>query len=113
MRLQIKSGPGAARVHGLTSPMALAAVIATFTMDRHGYPAMITAGLDGKHMVGSLHYVGCAIDMRISHIPYGEREAIRLELAADLGDDYDVVLEGDHWHIEFQPKTPYSSPSGV
>lgn len=108
MRLQIKSGAGAARVHGLTTPMVLAAFIAACVMDRHGVSAVITAGLDGKHMTGSLHYVGCAIDMRISDIPVESRETVRAELKADLGDDYDVVFEGDHIHVEFQPKTPYT-----
>lgn len=109
MRLQIKSGPGAARVSGLRPELVLAAVSALCVLDRHGgYSTVITAGLDGKHAAGSLHYVGLAFDLRCSGVPEEKRAAVLRDLQEDLGADYDVIYEVDHWHVEFQPKQPYT-----
>lgn len=105
--LRIKSGTGAARVHGLQTPMILAAIVCNDIMGKRGVDATITAGLDGKHMAGSLHYVGCAFDLRHNMLSVADQEAVRLEIKDALGDDYDVVVEGDHIHLEFQPKAPY------
>ena len=54
--------------------------------------------------VGSLHYAGCAVDLRF---PPDNAAGLKAALAEALGGDYDVVLEADHIHVEFQPKTPY------
>lgn len=34
-----------------------------------------------------------------------QRESVRLALQKALGPTFDVVLESDHFHVEFQPKT--------
>ena len=69
----------------------------------------ITSANDGQHMQGSLHYKNRAYDIRTKNIvgiiefPLAARSwAERIQVA--LGDDYDVVLEKDHIHVEFQPK---------
>ncbi|MBW8034137.1 MAG: hypothetical protein FVQ79_00265 [Planctomycetes bacterium] len=76
---------------------------------------ILTAGVDGKHGHGSLHYVGLAIDLRIRNLLAGWEltpelvevaEAIQIKLQNRLGFEYDVVLESNHFHIEFQPKEP-------
>lgn len=70
-----------------------------------GYPVTtLTAGVDGSHSNGSLHYVGCAVDFRTRHIEIDKLPALRAELGRRLGAEYDVVLEKDHIHVEFQPK---------
>ena len=65
----------------------------------------ITSANDSTHMQGSLHYMNRAFDIRINNILGGIEEAkkwvIRAQLA--LGDNYDVILEKDHVHVEFQP----------
>jgi len=67
----------------------------------------ITSAADGKHMAKSLHYVNRAFDVRIRNI-VGDIDAEAAlwceRLRSTLGKDYDVVLEGDHIHIEFDPK---------
>lgn len=65
-----------------------------------GGSLVVTSVSDGKHSAGSLHYVGLAADLRLPADPPGFVGRLR----AALGDEYDVVLEGDHIHIEFQPK---------
>lgn len=54
----------------------------------------------------SLHPKGYAFDLRIWDFPtLADQEALVEEIALALGDEYDVVLESDHIHIEFDPAT--------
>lgn len=63
--------------------------------------------MDGKHKRGSRHYVGLAADLRIWYIrfPFHPEDFAR-ELREDLGKHYDVILEKDHIHLEYDPKYP-------
>lgn len=61
----------------------------------------ITSGTDGKHMVGSRHYIGQALDFRISNLTTAQVESLRKALSIRLGPHYDVILESDHLHVEF------------
>ena len=69
-----------------------------------GREVVITEVTGGKHGTGSLHYVGAAIDVRIRDLSKILVSRIVLQLRECLGENYDVVLETDHIHIEFQPK---------
>ncbi len=69
-----------------------------------GYDCIVTSTTDGKHMVGSKHYIGYAGDLRRRHVKDGDIELIDEKLKTELGNDYDVVLESDHWHVEYDPK---------
>ena len=82
--------------------MFKAAVIADGVYNKFGAELVITAGTDGKHMEGSLHYKGRALDFRTWNLNGKEKE-VAAELKKELGDSYDVVLEGDHIHCEFDP----------
>ena len=69
----------------------------------------VTSANDGRHKKGSLHYKNRAYDIRIKNIvgilefPLVARTwAERMQVA--LGDDYDVVLEEDHIHVEYDPE---------
>jgi hypothetical protein len=85
--------------------MVLAAQIAESIYLMHGAPKLvITSALEGRHKEGSRHYSGYALDLRIWDIPHGHVPMIVSELKAALGADYDVVLEADHIHVEFDPK---------
>lgn len=60
---------------------------------------------DGVHGKDSLHYKARAIDLRIRDVEH-PRVGVFCKMARNLlGEDYDVVLEGDHIHIEYDPKT--------
>lgn len=66
---------------------------------------VITSVLDGKHMKGSKHYRGLAIDVRIYDKPKDEVHRFYYTLTYDSNlKDYDIVLEKDHIHIEYDPK---------
>lgn len=68
-----------------------------------GRDAVITSGREGTHMDGSLHYEGAAIDLRIWYMLPGKQREYADVLAEVLGDDFDVVLESNHIHVEYDP----------
>ena len=70
-----------------------------------GYVPVITSKEDGTHMPGSLHYKKRAFDWRTRDVPPAERPPLRDVLQRSLGPDWDVVLEKDHLHTEYDPKT--------
>lgn len=84
--------------------MAVALIAAERVMDSLGVACVITSAADGTHKQNSLHYVGKAFDLRTRDLLQGHAEAAREKLAAALGDQFDVVLESDHIHVEFDPK---------
>ena len=70
-----------------------------------GIPELvITSMRDGKHKEGSKHYVGDAFDCRVWTIPEGQRVKVIGEIKIALGKEYDCLFEGDHYHIEYDPK---------
>ena len=64
----------------------------------------ITSGSDGTHMTGSLHSKGNAIDYRTSHLTSEQRSKVAAACKEALGENFDVVLESDHLHVEYDPK---------
>jgi hypothetical protein len=72
--------------------------------DNKGVDLMITSALDSdKHMFGSLHYLGAALDIRSQHIDFADE--LFNTIAELLPSGYDCVNERTHYHIEWQPKT--------
>ena len=61
---------------------------------------VITSTYEGNHSAGTLHYANLAIDIRR---PKDERTKIHEGLRRILDDNYDIVFEGTHIHIEFDP----------
>ena len=80
-----------------------AAIITEAVLKKFGSELVLTSVCDGKHMEDSLHYQGCAFDVRTWWIAGRELQVVR-ELKEALGPDYDVVLEKDHIHIEYDVK---------
>jgi hypothetical protein len=93
------------RVYGIRPEMVLALVAADRVWQRHGSELVVTSAMDGTHSRGSLHYAGCAADLRTWHLD--DIEAAAQELREALGEDFDVVVEASHVHLEFQPKAAY------
>lgn len=104
MSLAIKPG---ARVQGLTGEIRLGLSVAEGVYAEANTLCVVTCGVDGKHMAASKHYSGNAVDLRINNLPAtSPPQAIVNKIKERISPDYDVVLEGDHIHLEYDPKTP-------
>jgi hypothetical protein len=62
--------------------------------------AVITSTYEGTHSPGSLHYANLAIDLRLSSNPSKMLELLK----RSIDSNYDIILETDHFHIEYDPK---------
>lgn len=62
---------------------------------------VITSTYEGNHGAGSLHYANQAYDVRLS---YANQANIFKHIKEGLGNDFDVVWEENHIHIEYDPK---------
>ncbi|HQK28460.1 MAG TPA: hypothetical protein PLC85_11090 [Smithellaceae bacterium] len=69
-----------------------------------GKEIVITSLIDGVHSKNSRHYSGNAFDMRVWIYTDSQRSQITKRLKSELGRDFDVIDEGDHIHIEYDPK---------
>ena len=105
----MKLKPGV-QVGGLQPVMMIALLAAhkAITMECSA-ELLITSAGDGRHSSRSKHYLGLAIDLRSKHLHPDEKEQVLAELRQALGDQFDVLLEGqgtpnEHFHIEFDPK---------
>lgn len=81
-----------------------AAVIVEAVLKTFGVELVITSCKDGKHMPTSLHYKGLAFDARSRELSPAFQTQAAEEMRKRLGPDYDVVLEKDHFHIEYDKK---------
>jgi hypothetical protein len=66
--------------------------------------AFITSGNDSTHKTGSKHYQNRAIDLRTRGMAVEKVKAIHADLVKLYGRDFDVILEKDHIHLEYDPK---------
>lgn len=100
--MRIKAGVD---LRGLVPQMALAAfVVEGVYVEVSGEQAVITSGADSKHGEKSLHPFGRALDFRTRHVSAGLMPKIVAKIKDCLGGQFDVVLESDHLHVEFDPK---------
>lgn len=92
------------KLFGLKSETLAAMIAVDGAYNDLGHDLVITSVRDGQHSRTSLHYVGYAFDCRIHGInPERLSELVQL-IRESLTDEFDVILEKDHIHIEFQPK---------
>ena len=92
-------------LRGLKPQMAIAYTIICAAYQRHGaQPCVITSASDGTHGPNSLHYQGLALDLRTKSVIPAMLSLIVRDLKRDLGDQFDVVEEPDHLHVEYDVK---------
>ena len=78
---------------------------AEYVFGRYNITPTITSAMDGTHMANSKHYTGDALDWRIwESNAAGLTDTIVDEMRYYLGSDYDVILESNHIHVEYDPK---------
>lgn len=107
--LRLKEG---VTLTGIRPELLIGMIVAEGVYRYYSYELVVTCVTDGKHSRQSLHYSGCAVDLRTWDIPKAVCTSIVDKLNFCLGQDYDVILElqdggnPSHIHIEYQPKTP-------
>ena len=89
-------------LRGLSPQMAIAYTIACRCYGQ--YDCVITSANDSKHGPNSLHYKGQALDLRTRHLNGQGLQAVYHKLKESLGEQFDVVLESDHIHLEYDVK---------
>jgi hypothetical protein len=90
------------RVLGIRPEVVLALMIARDVYESFGAhdSFVITSAVEGQHKRASKHYSGAAVDLRRPNAA----DIIVADLQRRLGNDYDVILEADHVHLEYDPK---------
>lgn len=99
--MRLKKG---VRVAGLRGESLVAILAANDLCQERGIELVLTSVCEGGHQPGSRHFLGLGFDLRIRDMPEEFHKDFRDELAGRLGDDYDVMLEKDHIHVEFDPE---------
>ena len=89
---------------GLQPQMVLAALRVENECKLIGVDCWITSANDREHSTGSLHYSGLALDFRTRDIPIELRQSFSNKVKMALGQEFDVVLEKDHLHVEWDVK---------
>lgn len=88
----------------LQPQMVLAVIMAQEVYREYDTDMVITSANDSVHSRTSLHFSGNAVDLRIWNLPDGTANEVRDKLQEKLTKDFDVILESDHIHLEYQPK---------
>lgn len=93
-------------LRGIQPQMAIAYTIASQIYAKYSDDGacVITSGVDGVHGANSLHYTGYALDLRTHNVSTVFQADLLEELRVALGKQFDVILEHDHVHLEFDPK---------
>lgn len=108
MIVKLKKGVS---VKGIKPEMAIAVPIIAGVWEQFEQKELvITSARDGKHSTNSLHYQGYAFDLRIWGFKKEELDKVveALQIAfngvpGNSSGDWDIVLESDHIHLEFDP----------
>lgn len=91
------------RISGISPEIVLALILTERVFQRFGAELVITSITDGTHSANSLHYKGLAFDARTRDIEKSKLKDLAEQVHAALGDEFDVVLEDDHLHVELDP----------
>ena len=99
--LSLKPGVSISRIQ---PQMVLGLISINSIFEVHGCDLVLTSVCDGRHKIDSRHYSGNAVDLRIWSIGGSDVEHLVSSIRRALGADFDVVLEVDHIHVEYDPK---------
>lgn len=79
-------------------------------IEEAGFVYEISSGLEGEHMIASLHYIGDAVDWAIRSPVYGNQgQTLADRCNSYLNEDFDVIWNPEKkvLHGEWQPKTSF------
>ena len=92
------------KIFGIRPEIAMAIEVANGIYNQFGSDVTVTSVVDGTHSKTSLHYSGSAVDFRTRNLADHQVDTIVSWLKQFLTNEFDVVKERDHIHVEFQPK---------
>jgi hypothetical protein len=92
------------KIGGIEPETVLAIMVMDDIYKSFGMHLVITSVTNGKHMKDSLHYKGYAFDCRTNNVSVPTQNLILAEAKKILDGEFDVLNEGDHIHIEYDPK---------
>ena len=92
------------RVLGIRPELLLALQVADGIWREHGKDLVVTSVTDSKHSMTSLHYAGCAADLRVRYFDAPTRQNVAEALINALTKEYQVMLEPDHIHLAYRPR---------
>ena len=74
-------------------------------LNKYGKPgeAIITSANDARHKKRSLHYSGTGVDVRSRMFDTIIQPKILSECIKALGDDFQFILESNHYHLQWKP----------
>jgi len=104
VRIKNKPDNRRCKIRHLESASAAVFTIVEQVYQARGLDPEITSIDDEPHGTSSRHWYGGAWDVGVRGINLETRKVIEIELRRRLGTDFDVVLEGDHIHIEWEPR---------
>lgn len=79
-------------------------VFEQISMDVTAIDPVVTCGIEGYHSISSKHPKGDAVDYRTHYYSQEQCEEILRRFNLKLDKSFDLVLEKDHFHLEFDPK---------
>lgn len=100
--MYLKKGISLSKLQACMFP-ALVASEQFFDLTLH--ELVITSGNDGNHMKDSKHYEGLAIDIRTRDLTPDQKVKLVNYLRDRLDTLFDIILETDHLHIEYDEHT--------
>lgn len=101
----MKLKPGV-KIKGIQPELVLGLMVANQVYEDNDLDLIVTSLMEegNIHSPNSKHKVGLAADLRINTVASNFWSTLLRQLKFALGKDFDVVLESDHIHIEFDPR---------
>jgi hypothetical protein len=88
-------------IEGVHWKMFSAMFIIAPILEALGQECVVTSGVEGHHSRTSRHYIGCALDFRNRDLSHADRLVVRDKMQAELGAEFVVINEGNHFHIQW------------
>ncbi len=88
----------------LVPQMVVGLIMANEVYNEYDVDMVWTSSNDSRHSLTSLHYSGNAVDLRTRTLRAEDRQRCRDKIKEKLNIDFDVILESDHIHLEYQPR---------
>jgi len=88
-------------MNGIKPELVLGLMVADSIWKKYGEELVITSITDSRHSKNSRHYIGLAADLRTRYFDKPTALRVANELKTELGDEFFVLLESTHVHIQF------------